>query len=71
MDEHFERVGSSDEEEADSDEAGRSGSDDDAENGFEAGIPDSDGLIGEDSDEEHQRRRDRKQASEVSTGAGD
>ncbi len=60
VDEHFERVGSSDEE--DEDEAAPSTFDDD-----EAGPLDSDGLIEEDSDEEHQRRRARKQALQVSS----
>ena len=64
VEEHFERVGSSDDDEGvDADGAGPSTSDSD--HGLEAGAADSDGLIGEDSDEDYQRRRARKQAIQV------
>ena len=64
VEEHFERVGSSEDEEGvDADGAGPSTSDSD--HGLEAGVADSDGLIGEDSDEDYQRRRARKQAMQV------
>ena len=57
----FESDGEEDEEE-DEDEASPSAFDDD-----ELGPLESDGLIEEDSDEEHQRRRARKQALQVSS----
>lgn len=64
VEEHFERVGSSDDEdEVGKDGAGPSASDSDP--GMDADGLDSDGLIGEDSDEDYQRRRARKQAVQV------
>ncbi|KAK9867626.1 hypothetical protein WJX84_003781 [Apatococcus fuscideae] len=63
VEEHFETVGSSDDEDgADANGAGPSASGSDY--GMDSDAADSDGLIGEDSDEDYQRRRARKQAAQ-------
>ncbi|KAK9867222.1 hypothetical protein WJX84_009551 [Apatococcus fuscideae] len=61
VEEHFERVGSSDEEEAAADATSAGPSASDSDDAAVAGLSDSDGLIGEDSDMEHEQRKSRKQ----------
>ena len=65
VEEHFERVGSSDEEEAAADATGAGPSASDSDDAAVAGLSDSDGLIGEDSDMEHEQRKSRKQLQQV------